>query len=120
MNKDTKAQTYAAREARESQRGFTYEWLRALFKSGMEQQQWATRAEAARWLTEESKASATISNGPQLCASDEESRGYSRDLYLKLSQWEIELSLIYRDKLTPAPAADPDAEFTVFDRPQKT
>lgn len=115
MSRDTKAQTNAAREARESQRGFTYEWLRALFRAGMEQQQWTSRAEAARWLTEESEASAQISKGPLLCSSNEESRGYSRDLYLKLGKWEAELGLAYRDKDIPRPTADPDTDFTVFD-----
>lgn len=115
MSTDTKAQTFAAREAREAQRGFTYEWMHILFKSGMEQQQWTSRAEAARWLTDESKASADLSHGPHLCASNEASRGYSRDLYLKLEKWEIELGIPYRPKHVPRPAADPDADFTVFD-----
>jgi len=120
MSADKKKQTEAAREAREAQRGFTYAWMRILFLSGMKQQQWSSRAEAARWLTEESRASASICSGPALCASDEESRGYSRDLYLKIREWERELGLGYRHKDDPAPLADPDYEFSAFNRPIQT
>ena len=48
-------QTKAAREKREEQRGYIYVYLRKIFESGMAQRKWESRAEAARWLTEESE-----------------------------------------------------------------
>ena len=115
MNGKKKAQTLAARETREAQRGYTYEWLKALFESGLRQKQWAGRKEAAAWLTVQSEDSAWLCGGPVLCESNEMNRPYSRDLYRKLSKWEAELSLSYRTKGDPKPIPDPEAEFTVFD-----
>lgn len=117
MTTDRKRQTYGAREAREAQRGYVYAWLRLLFESGMRQQLWKSRAEAARWLTAEGRSAAKINRGAKLIASNEPSRGYSRDLYLKLRQWEIQLGLTYRPAYIAPPYPDPDADFTVFDRP---
>lgn len=111
------AQTMAAREARESQRGFTFAWLEGLFVSGMKQQQWVTRAEAARWLTKESESSAQIGGGVALCAWSDVSRGYSRDLFDKLRAWEIKHRLTYRPRGVPCPLADPDADASVFPAP---
>lgn len=110
-------QTASAREARESQRGFVLGWLEGLFIEGMRQSQWTSRAEAARWLTDESRSAAEIgTGGVALCAWDDVNRGYSRYLYEKMKGWEVEYSLTYRPKDQPAPYADEGYDFSVFPR----
>lgn len=103
-------QTKVARENRKEQRASTYAWLRKIFKNGMAQRKWESRAEAARWLTKESKSLAEefYKYGViELAATADASRYYSRDLYNKLKEWELELKLEYRPKGEPAPIQDP-------------
>lgn len=109
------AQTRGATERREELYGFTYEWLRICYVSGMKQRQWSNRAQAARWLTTESQAV----RGMRLAVlnpSHEASRGYSMRFYERIADWEKELCLPYRPIDEPVPCPDPDADFTAFDR----
>lgn len=110
-----KAQTMNANEARERNYGFTFEWLRTLYLSGMQQKQWLSRAEAARWLTKESEAVLPL-RFPALLAWTDASRGYSRKFYERIAGWEKEFKLPYRSAGEAAPCPDPDACYTVFDR----
>lgn len=112
-------QTKAAREKREEQRGYIYACLRTIFESGMAQRKWESRAEAARWLTEESELVSEDFYGygvVGLVATADTSRGYSRDLYNKLKEWELESKLEYRPKGEPAPVQDPGSIASVLRR----
>lgn len=85
----------------------------------MAQRKWESRAEAARWLTEESELVSEDFYGygvVGLVATADTSRGYSRDLYNKLKEWELESKLEYRPKGEPAPVQDPGSIASVLRR----
>lgn len=108
------AQTQAARDKLEEKYAPTFMWLKAIYKSGMQQKQWTSRAEAAKWLTEETNLPSEILTPLPAQQDAVDTALFNRRLHDKIGKWESEFLIKYRKKSEACPPADPGADFTIF------